>query len=134
MDNLNIQVGDRITYKSLGKIFTELINSSTNLRDIEWDIEDGDSEILKIERIGENGWYTVYEKKDLLTDEEKEFLRDIIKYYDDTAKIEFSANIDLYNNVGYIICALDYPKKLKFENIEENKWYTLNELGLEVKT
>ena len=134
MDNFDMQVGDRITYKSLEKIFMELIKSSLDLKEISFEIENKDIEIIKIERIGAGGWYTVYEKKELLTDEEKEFLRDIIKYYDDTSKIEFSANIDLYNNVGYIICALDYPKKLKFENIEENKWYTLNELGLEVKT
>ncbi len=132
MKDLDIQVGDRLTYKSIGKIFIELIKSSRDLKEILFEIENKDTEILKIERIGENGWYTVYEKKDLLTDEEREFLKNIIKYYDGISRIETTlSSISFENDNFHIICIIDYPKKLKFENIKKNEYYTLKDLGLE---
>ena len=132
MKDLDIQVGDRLTYKSIGKIFIELIKSSRDLKEILFEIENKDTEILKIERIGENGWYTVYEKKDLLTDEEREFLKNIIKYYDGISRIEATlSSISFENDNFHIICIIDYPKKLKFENIKKNEYYTLKDLGLE---
>ena len=124
MDNLDIQVGDRVTYEN-GFVEIMLNNQLVKQR------IDSDR-VIKIERIGAGGWYTVYEKKELLTDEEREFLKDIIKYYDNISQIDFTlSSISFENDNFNVICNVDYPKKLKFENIKKNKYYTLKDLGLE---
>ena len=132
MEDLDIQVGDRVTSKNneTGEIYVEIVYNKIgveNIKKISYNIEP-----IKIERIGASDWYTVYEKKELLTDEEKEFLKDIIKYYDNISQIAFNSNnINFCDNINYIICASDYPKNLKFGNIKKDKEYTLEELGLE---
>ena len=146
MKDFDIQVGDRVTYEILdkpdrlrfdrGRIINEIITNDyiglSGTYKIKEHLRNKDIEILKIERIGEKGWYTVYEKKELLTDEEREFLKNIIKYYDGISRIETTlSSISFENDNFHIICIIDYPKKLKFENIKKNEYYTLKELGLE---
>lgn len=91
--------------------------------------------VLKIERIGSNGWYTVYEaKEDLLTEEEKEFLKLYVKM--SKLKITNIVKEDENNQCKLVlyehsigICT--YYKENYFKSLELNKTYTLQELGLE---
>ena len=74
--------------------------------------------------------YTVYEKeKELLTEEERDFLNDVIKYYDITHIICGESSIDLHCD-NHIVACLDYPKNLKFQNIQCERC-SLSKLGLE---
>lgn len=128
MQDYNIEAGDRVTYKYKGEsdIFTRIITINS---DTEITLKD-DKEILKIERIGSNGWDTVYEKEEeLLTEEEREFLKDMIKHYDITHILCGEDSIDLHSE-SHIVACLDYPKKLKFKNIQDKR-YSLSELGLD---
>ena len=135
MKDLDLQVSDRVTYKYTDKSNTvvELVsNDNVDVLSFKDYLENERIKILKIERIGENGWYTVYEKKDLLTSEEKEFLKDIIKYYDNISQIKFREEIiNLCDEDSYVMCSLDYPDNMKFENIKKVEFYTLKDLGLE---
>ena len=79
MDKLDLQVGDRATYRYKCEKNTEQRRIAVSMDEIFW-LKNTDKEILKIERIGSNGWYTVYEKKDLLTDEERAFFKYYTKY------------------------------------------------------
>ena len=127
--DLDIQVGDRVTFHYVDNDETMIWIVTTKE---EADDFFNTKETLKIERIGENGWCTVYEKKDLLTDEEKEFLKDIIKYYDNISQIKFREEIiNLCDEDSYVMCSLDYPDNMKFENIKKVEFYTLKDLGLE---
>ena len=130
--NLDIQVGDRLTYynKSNEREYTDIFSTS---EDIEW-FKSKNREILKIERIGAGGWYTVYEKEDLLTDEEREFLKLYIKYVDkniDTIGTEsIGGRKSIYfakSNSGYYY----YSNQNYFKGLELDKKYTLKDLGLE---
>ena len=134
MEKYDIKVGDKITYKCPDGISTKLITFSLYLEDIKCDLKNKRIEILKIERIGENGWYTVYEKKELLTDEEKEFLKLYIKYVDkniDTIGTEsIGGRKSIYftkSNSGYYY----YPNQDYFKGLELDRKYTLKDLGLE---
>ena len=81
--------------------------------------------------------WIVEEEKELLTKEEREFLRQILKfgnYGNETIKhiIKDGCYIELYYEVwAYNNIYID--KNLYFKNLEENKEYTLKELGLEEK-
>ena len=124
---MDIQVGDLVTYK----------NSMGNIRQVV--IKDEDQKIkylnnsytykniLKIER---PKYEVVEEKKELLTEEEREFLKDVCKYYYVTEIRLNNIDIKIIND-GYIVSCLDYPDNMKFENLERGKRYTLEELGLE---
>ena len=122
---MDIQVGDRVTYKIREIVFTEIINN------LSWGVKlknDAMYEILKIER---PKYEVVEEKKELLTEEEREFLKDICKYYD-VSKIQLGiSSLYFYTNTDYLIINVVIPEKLQFENIKRNKQYTLKELGLE---
>lgn len=135
---MDIQVGDRITYRFIDKdgIFTEIVGSNNlSLTSIHWfkeHLEDKEIEIIKIER---PKYEVVEENKELLTEEEKEFLIDIIKYYSDVTEIEFgftTSGIDIYNSQDNIVASMNYPYNLGFQMVLKNKSYTLKELGLEV--
>lgn len=122
---LEIEVGDRVTYKYKEgcEIFTRIIETNG---DIKITLED-DKEILKIER----PTYTVVkEKKELLTKREKEFLEIFVKYYKDLYYIEFfNECIDLLD-VNYMSKGtIDYPTYLDFRGIKKKR-YRLSELGL----
>ena len=121
---MDIQVGDRVTY--LNKDTNQKIIEIVKQEDINR-INRFGHQILKIER---PKYEVVEEKKELLTEEEKEFLKDMCKYYDVT-EIRLN-NIDIkiiYDE--HLVSCLDYPDNMKFENLERGKKYTLEELGLE---
>ncbi len=89
-------------------------------------------EILKIERIGSNGWYTVYEKE-LLTEEERELLKVMIKNL--CADIGYIKKSDekviLIKNNGIEIAQIVIKDIiLGFKNLVKNKEYTLSELRI----
>ena len=126
-----IKVWDRVTYinKPLNKICMDLIFNKGEVDRL----EHFKHEILKVERIGENGWYTVYkkeEKKELLTEEEREFLK---------SYINFSQYNNLFilntENILKVLCdsevILEIIGEEKFKGLEYNKQYSISELGLE---
>ena len=125
-EKLDIQVGDRVTFKYLdnNEIHKQIITYEGFIKDL---INTAYYKILKIER---PKYEVVEEKKELLTEEEREFLKDICKYYD-IAKIQFGINLYFFTNEDCMIVNIKIPKNLHFENIEENRKYSLKELGLE---
>ncbi len=128
-----IEVGDRVTYKFEFENFNRIVLITSN--PIAEEYMKNPKRILKIERIGANGWYTVYEKdKELLTEEERELLRVMIKYL--CAEIGYIKKADgkiiLVRNSGEDIAQIVIKDTvLSYKNIEVNKIYTLSELGLE---
>lgn len=139
MKILDIQVGDRITYiTKVSKLLKgktcydiEMVEEkrkaiiTTDLDNIEKD------NILKIERIGQNGWYTVYEKdKELLTEKEREFLKQYIKFSNTVIngikKDDSILNFMQYDEEINYISLID-----DFEGLENHRLYYLKELGLE---
>ena len=128
---MDIQVGDRITYKFIDKdgIFTEIVGSNNlSLTSIHWfkeHLEDKEIEIIKIER---PKYEVVEEKKELLTEEEKAFLKIFIKIKkDEILAIKRNEN-DLE------ITGKEWDNSIltdEFKGLEMHKLYTLKELGLE---
>lgn len=127
---MDIQVGDLITYinsnDSLGMRYKSIMINSDRLIDYKNKLENKEIEIIKIER---PVYEVIEEKKELLTEEEKEFLKDINKFFDITNMLFCDNSIGSYK-CDEIIFYCDYPKGLKFEGIEKNKNYTLEELGI----
>ena len=93
-------------------------------------------EILKIER---PKYEVVEEKKELLTEEEKEFLKKALEFgnYGEATK---NGTIKFIEKRGYFIyfyydewCSnsIYIDKNLYFRKLEEDKKYTLQELGLD---
>lgn len=140
-----IEVGDRVTcliktmrtfnMKDTFSIREEEIEQifivTSDINKIEKD------KIKKIERIGTNGWYTVYEKeekKELLTEEEKDFLKAYIKF--NGKEIDFIERNGRYLKFYIKQIFNDYLEVSNFyfyksyKNLEENKKYTLLELRI----
>lgn len=98
----------------------------------------------RVEYIKENdwNWFTVHdleEEKEILDAEEKEYLSNIIKpFRDRVTKIEkFEDNRDrqkeyitIYIKNDYAIILPNFKKNTMYQNIEFDKMYTLEELGL----
>lgn len=156
MKDLDIQVGDRITYiekfKTIGAY--KGYESGFDVKEVERQIVEivmrSDKQyrdILKVERIGQNGWYTVYEKEAEILDEvEKEYLSAVIKPFKDKVKfIEKGKYASLLNSsenqYEFIFIRMkgndediDFPKFKKdtmYKGMKLFKKYTLKELGLE---
>lgn len=129
MKNFDIQVGDRITFIYKNEKKVELAGSSQLINQVKKAVE-----ILKIERIGSNGWYTVYEKeKELLTEEERELLKVMIKNLcADIGYIKKSdEKVNLIKNNGEEIAQIVIKDIiLEFKNLVKNKEYTLKELRI----
>ncbi len=137
-EKLDLQVGDRVTYRFIDKdgIFTEIVSSSNlSLASIHWFkelLEDKEIEIIKIER---PHYEVVEEMKELLTEDEKEFLKQYIKIIEnlDNGKVDgirrSEENIYLLLETG-----INYHIEIgiKFGNMKLDNKYTLEELGLEV--
>ena len=122
---MDIQVGDRVTYRNIyeNEVYIRIVVDECEISKLNKDCR----EILKIER---PHYEVVEEKKELLTEEEKEFLKNVCKYYDVTEIRLNNIDIKIIND-GHIVSCLDYPDNMKFENLERGKRYTLEELGLE---
>lgn len=74
MKNLDIQVGDRLTFdKNDKEKAIVLVMTNSDQQFYERNFKDDYDNLAKIERIGQNGWYIVYEKEAEILDEvEKE--------------------------------------------------------------
>ncbi len=132
---MDIQVGDRVTYKYLNtsdkRRITRLVNNEYEIEDYKnmfSDIEKENAiEILKVER---PKYETIEEKKELLTEDEKEFL----KYYIRLITIE--NDIDYVEKDGTYIYIYKKDQNFyradieynTFNNLKENAEYTLSEL------
>lgn len=132
---MNIQVGDRVTYKYLNTedkreciaVIQDIVELEDYKRMIENKSELCSIEILKIER---PKWEVVEEKKELLTEEEREFLKFFIKHFE-VESFRFNDNdIDVKSFEDTYICCPDYPKNMKFEGVEKYKKYDLKELRI----
>ena len=94
------------------------------------DINDLDSKTIEILKIERPKYEVVEEKKELLTEEEKEFLRIFNKIEKNKIKevgISNSGNLCITDNRIFT----NFIDTDKFQNLEKNKSYTLKELGLE---
>ena len=124
---MDIRVGDRVTYKYNEKIKIDLVENLETIENV--NKLENQIEILKIER---PKYEVVEEKKELLTEEEKEFLKDMCKYYDGVKIIFNNKEINFLDENNHIVNCPDYPKNMKFQNVKKyGYYYTLKELGLE---
>ncbi len=132
---MDIRVGDLVIFE--GGI-VKLIYDMDRLFEINQYINGGGNQILKIER---PKYEVVEEKKELLTEEEKEFLKQALKFgnYGSNTGNEI---VKFVGKKGYYIyiyfsewlsnnTTIYIDKNLYFKNLEEDKRYTLKELGLE---
>jgi len=139
--NLDIQVGDRVTY--LDSYKTKRITIIKDAEMVEtFKIDTGlYIEILKIER---PQYEVIEEKKELLTEEEREFLEELIdninkfscarvnRIYIHKHKDAFYYRISFYQNFFYI-SDIKIDNKSELCKLERASYYTLSELGLEEK-
>lgn len=131
MSDIKLEVGDRVTYKYLNTLDKKEITSIVqHLNDIKYldrmtksKDEISSIEILKIER---PKYEVIEEKKELLTEEEKEFLRLYMSF-------EGIVTDKIYKQDGFIKF-VGYtgglPLYTGFENLVEPKIYTLSELRI----
>lgn len=128
---MDIQVGDRVTYNYYGTTIIEIIMDKKQSRSMLEELDNKGVKLLKIER---PEYKVLEEKKELLTEEEKEFLKQYVKM----SKLKITnivkenennqCKLVLYEN-GFGNCT--YYKENYFKGLELNKKYTLSELGLE---
>ena len=124
---MDIQVGDRVTYKSTDNEERQVI--MTNLEQI--DNYKNSGLIIKIER---PKYEIVEEKKELLTDEEKEFLKRYIKIIENLNNEKVDRIRRSEENIYFILeTGLNYYVEIgiKFGNMKLDNEYTLKKLGLE---
>ena len=101
------------------------------------ELKDKINTLGKIIKIEEPTYQTVYEvKQEILDEAEKRYLRGVIRPFRDKVKyikkFVFStgdAKIDI-NVENWFICLPAFPKKQMYKNMEDDKKYTLEELGL----
>lgn len=122
---MDIQVGDRITYKYKDEN-NILINIMTSNVDKEIVLSQN-VEILKIER---PSYEVIEEKKELLTEEEKEFIKSSLKIMNKiTIVYKLAGNLYFLENKdsGWTFAL---TTNNKFQGLKDNINYTLKELGL----
>ena len=131
-EKLDLQVGDRITYKyeDEDEIHTAIISDIAELKDYilmaNTSGEINSIEILKIER---PKYEVVEENKELLTKQEKEFLKLYMQFTNIITNTIYKKD-GFINFIGYTVELALYKG---FDKLVENKLYTLKELGLEEK-
>lgn len=139
---MDIQLGDRITYKYINAIdkkkITRLVLDETEAKDYKNMASDTNKEssieIIKIER---QKYEVIEEKKDLLTEEERELLKKLIININQFScakvnKISIDKTVhynivNFYKNSFYIS---DIKVKNEFSKLDCNKDYTLSELRI----
>lgn len=143
IQKVDIQVGDRITYKyeDENKHRIVIISNLDELGDYKnMATTSGEFSSIRIIKIERPKYEVVEEKKELLTEEEKEFLRQAFKFgnYGSNTGNE---TVKFVCKSGYYICiyydewasnTIYIDKNLYFKGLEEDEKYTLKELGLEV--
>ena len=128
---MNLQVGDRVTFRYLkikDKIYITIINILSELTDYERMVKENQIEILKVE-----------EKKELLNEKEREYLSNIIRPFKNIVrgieKREWGKREYIH---FYIIdeVGVSFPyfePNTMYKGMKLKKEYTLSELGLEEK-
>ena len=113
---------------------TDSCNRLNNYRDDLLDeFNDNDLDIVKVERVG--SYTTVFERKDILDEKEKEYLRAVIRPF---RKRVTSITKVCWGNRKYIkiflgydkACLPDFEKNTMYKGMQANTEYTLEELGL----
>ena len=124
---MDIRVGDRITYKDMGITMITSVKDGKEINDIKTALKNNAIEIIKIERLK---YEVIEERKQLLTEEEKEFLR----IYEKVMKFKIT-EIEKEDNRLYIWdMGSNYEIEIDesvFKNLENEKTYNAEELGLE---
>ena len=134
---MDIQVGDRVTYKyENGTVCEEIMTNKDDIEGIKITLKELEGvEILKIER---PKYEKIEEKKEILDETEKKYLLNIIKPF--KSKVQYIKKcvgrqkenyiyIDLYND-EYITLPY-FEENTMYKGMEGDKKYTLKELGLE---
>lgn len=121
---MKIEVGDRVTYDDG---YIELIFDS---EEIKYKTVVRDREIIKVERIGQNGWEVVEEKKELLTEKEREFLKFFVKHYDVSGFSFLNFDISVYDLEDNTVSYINYPENMEFEGVKRCTRYTSKELRI----
>ncbi len=129
---MDIQVGDKVIFED-GTV--KLIYDEDRLFEINQYINGGGNQILKIER---PKYEVVEEKKELLTEEEKEFLKQYIIFSGEDTFVKYiiiyrSNNICFLNEAHQEINRFKIYGDKYFNKLVFDKQYTLKELGLEEK-
>lgn len=113
---------------------TDSCNRLNNYRDDLLDeFNDNDLDIVKVERV--NSYVTIFERKEILDNEEKEYLRAVIRPF---RKRVTSITKVCWGNRKYIkiflgydkACLPDFEKNTMYKGMQANTEYTLEELGL----
>ncbi len=135
MKDLDIQVGDRVTFLYKNEKMVEIAGSSKLINKAK-----ENTETLKIERIGNQGWYTVYEKnKKILDEAEKEYFKNLIKpFKKDVVYIKKCKCISgkryfisvIMNNFACSFTLPYFEKNKMYIGMEAEKEYTLEELRI----
>lgn len=120
---MNVEVGDRVTYKhknEKGKI-TTIVDTNCEVDYLRRE----DIKILKVER---PNWTVVEEKKNLLTEEEREFLKQFIKFNSKTNIQQIERDIKVIYLEEIKNSGFGFHYDSGFNGLEINKIYTLSEL------
>lgn len=139
-------IGTKITFENkevLVKDEEDYFENVFKVREIKnlHNLKDNYLDLGKIIKIEEPTYETVYESKTEILDEaEKRYLRGVIRPFRDKVKtIEKyiysggNASIDICtesSNSNWVIELQPFPKNKIYKNMEDNKKYTLEELGL----
>ena len=135
-------IGTKITFENgtvLVKDEEDYFENVSKSRDIAnlYNLKDNYSSLGKIIKIEEPEYKTVYESKvEILDEVEKRYLKGVIRPFRDKVtyirKFVYStgdAKIDIVVENWYI-CLPTFPKNQMYKNMEDDKEYTLEELGL----
>lgn len=125
---MDIQVGDRVTYKdNNGKECIIIVQQDKG------ELGDEDNTIKEILKIERPTYELIEEKKELLTEEEKEFLKSYIKIIKslNNGQIKYIARYGTIITI-YLKTKLTYDADIgpRFKGMTENETYTLEELGI----
>lgn len=141
---MDIKIGDKVTYKEPNsyfkeKVFSLIISNEGDIEIIASGIkkEKEHPEYIEIIKLERPKYEIIEENKELLTDEEKSFLKYFIKF--NGLKIHFIKKESLYLVFAYKSNNLVLNNRKNknfyyydsFKGLEMNKIYSLEELGLE---
>lgn len=135
-------IGTKITFEAGAVLvkdeenYFENVNRCREIANL-YNLKDNCSDLGKIIKIEEPTYQTVYEyKPEILDETEKRYLRRVIRPFRDKVtyirKFVYStgdAKIDIVVENWYI-CLPTFPKNQMYKNMEDDKEYTLEELGL----
>lgn len=138
---MDIQVGDRVTYKYLdsNKQITMIVTLNSEINDLNKMQDKNYREPIKILKIERPNYSVIEEKKELLTEEEREFLEELIDNINQFScarvnriyihKDEFYYRISFYQNLFYI-SNIKIDNKSELCKLERASYYTLSELRI----